>query len=244
MASNAKYNMNQPLPMLRFHTVWLAAWAACAAILPARAFDVILDPKQVAQLLADISRFHHESETAPAKDGQLDALWEMGERVLDLTELMSQDLQGHGFSDPAMISLIERRLKENGVVVTNSKAGYHYDLAAFHEYLRRAPNGPRAVDARYVLIGFDEPGDDVAAIQRSIAAKQRFIHDYPKYQDISVAELLLAQQYNHLARVYSSLHKQTLADQQRKLAQDQYRRIVKLYPSSEEAETARDALSQ
>ena len=210
---------------------------------PAHAFDVILDPKQVSQLLAEIAKFHSEAGTAKDKEAQLDALYEMGERVLDLTDLMSQDLQSHGSNDPSLIALIERRLKEQGVAIAKYSAGYHYDLAAFREYLQRAPSGKRAVDARYVLIGFDEPGDDVAGLQKSIAAKERFIHEYPKYDDVSVAELLLAQQHNQLARIYSKQHQQTLSDQQRKLAEEQYRRVIRLYPKSEEAETARDALN-
>ncbi len=209
-----------------------------------RAFDVILDPQQVSQFLAEIAKYHQEAQTGKSQESQLDALYEMGERVLDLTELMTEDLNSHGSNDPSLVALIERRLKEQGVSIAKYAAGYHYDLAAFKEYLRRAPAGPRAVDARYVLIGFDEPGDDAAALQRSIAAKQRFIREYPKYEDVSVAELLLAQEYNRLARVYATQHKQALSDSQRKLAQEQYRRIIKLYPKSEEAETAKDALAQ
>ena len=204
---------------------------------------MILDPRQVSQLLAEIAKFHSESETGKDKEAQLDALYEMGERVLDLTDLMTQDLESHGSNDPSLVALIERRLKEQGVVIAKYAAGYHYDMAAFREYLRRAPDGKHAVDARYALIGFDEPGDDAAALQKSIAAKERFIREYPKYADVSVAELLLAQQHNKLARVYSAQHQQALSDQQRKLAQEQYRRIIKLYPKSEEAETARDALN-
>jgi hypothetical protein len=219
----------------------VALWWILAS--PAHAFDVILDPRQVSQLLAEISRLHSESETGKDKEAQLNALYEMGERVLDLTDLMTQDLEGHGSNDPSLIALIERRLKEQGVVVTKYAAGYHYDLAAFKEYLRRAPSGKQAVDAHYVLIGFDEPGDDAAALQKSMAAKESFIRAYPKYSDVSVAELLLAQQHNKLARVYASQHKQALSEQQRKLAQEQYRRIIRLYPKSEEAETARDALN-
>ena len=99
------------------------------------------------------------------------------------------------------------------------------------------------MDARYALVGFDDPGDDVAALQKSIAAKESFIRNYPKYEDISVAELLLAQQHIHLARVYSAQHQTALSEQQRKLARERYQRIVRLYPKSEEAETARDALA-
>jgi hypothetical protein len=228
------------MKVLKVGLVFALLWAATG---PARGFDVILDPRQVSQLLAEITKLHSESETAKDKDAQLDALYEMGERVLDLTGLMTQDLESHGSSDPSLIALIERRLKEQGVTTVKYKAGYHYDLAAFREYLRRAPSGKRAVDARYALIGFDEPEDDVAALQKSIAAKERFIRDYPKYEDVSVAELLLAQQHNQLARLYSAQHQQALSDQQRKLAEEQYRRIIRLYPKSEEAETARDALN-
>lgn len=236
-SSIAKYSTKSP-------SLYLAIAVCCLLAAPARGFDVILDPGKVSQLLAEIAKFHEESQTAAKKEDQLDALFEMGERVLDLTDLMSQDVQSHGASDPSMVSLIDRRLKEQGVVIVKSGAGYHYDLAAFREYLRRAPNGPRAIDARYVLIGFDEPGDDAEALQRSIAAKERFIRDFPKYADISVAELLLAQQHNRLARVYSKQHKDALSEQQRKSAAEQYRRIMRLYPKSEEAETARDALNQ
>jgi tetratricopeptide (TPR) repeat protein len=223
-------------------------WYAFAGLIwlvaaPARGFDVILDPRQASQLLAEIAKFHDASRNAATKEERLEALYEMGERVLDLTDLMTQDLEGHGANDPSLVGLIERRLKENGVSISKLAGGWHYDLAAFREYLRLAPSGERAMDARYVLVGFDEPGDDVAALQKSIAAKEQFIRDHPKFQDVSVVELLLAQQHNHLARVYSMQKQQVLSDQQRKLARGRYERIVKLYPKTQEAETAKDALA-
>jgi hypothetical protein len=213
----------------------------------ARAFDVILDPAQISRLLADISRYHKESAvpgSGPAREAQLDALYQMGETVLDLADLMTQDFESHGSIDPALVATINRRLKESGVVISKVTGGYRYDLAAFSEYLRRAPSGRHAVDARYALIGFDEPGDDAAAIQRSIVAKENFVRTYPEYEDVSVVQLLVAQQHNRLARVYSGRHQQELSDRQRKLAETQYRRIIKLYPDSEEAQTAKDALAQ
>jgi ribosomal protein S6 len=183
------------------------------------AFDVVLDPKRVSQLLAEITKFHDDWKNGKTKQAQLDGLYEMGERVLDLTELMTQDLSSHGNNDQSLIALIERRLKENGVVISRVKAGYAYDLAAFREYVRLAPTGGRALEARYVLVGFDEPGEDVAGLLKSMSAKEAFIRDYPTQK------------------------KDALSEQQRKAAQDRYRRIIRLYPSTEEAETARDALN-
>lgn len=237
MRSVAK--VNQPRAVAVIMAVLLPLWTPHSA----GAFDVILDPKQVAQLLSEIAKLHEGSQKGGVKDEQLDALYEMGERVLDLAGLMTQDLESHGFSDPNLISLIDRRLREQGAIVKKFGAGYHYDLVAFQEYLRRAPAGPRAADCRFALAGFDEPGDDVAAIQQSLSVKQRFIRDYPKYESVSIIELLVAQQYNRLARLYSSHNRKDLSEQQRRLANEQYRRVIRLYPSSEEAETARAALA-
>ena len=208
-----------------------------ALAISANCFDVILDPAEVTKLLAEIGKFHQESKN-------LNALYEMGERVLDLTELMNKDLQSHGASDPTMIGLIVGKFKEYGITVTKDASGYQYDLAAFHEYLRRAPAGKRASSARYVLIGFDEPGDDAGRLLKSIADKERFIRDYPRFSEMSVVTFLLAQQHYRLGRVYASQKNQVLSDQQKKIAQDLYRQIVKLYPKSPEGEAAADWLAQ
>ena len=217
------------------HTSALVGLIALA--ISANCFDVILDPAEVTKLLAEIGRFHQESRNPGA-------LYEMGERVLDLTELMNKDLQSHGASDPAMIGSIMSKFKECGITVTKDASGYQYDLAAFHEYLRRAPTGKRAASARYVLIGFDEPGDDVARLQKSIADKERFIRDYPRFSEMSVVKFLLAQQHYRLGRVYASQKNQALSDEQKKIARDLYRQIVRLYPKSPEGEAAADWLAQ
>ena len=208
-----------------------------ALAISANCFDVILDPAEVTKLLAEIGNFREESKN-------LDALYDMGELVLDLTELMNKDLQSHGASDPNMIALIFGKFKEYGITVTKDASGYQYDLAAFHEYLRRAPAGKRAASARYVLIGFDEPGDDVGRLRKSIADKERFIRDYPRFSEMSLVKFLLAQQHYRLGRVYASQKNQALSDQQKKIAQELYRQIVKLYPKSPEAEAAADWLAQ
>ncbi|MCU1258586.1 MAG: hypothetical protein JWO80_1471 [Bryobacterales bacterium] len=228
---------------MRLGKVCLAMVLTFSAGVPAKAFDIILDPRKVSQLLSEIANFHQEWKTGKTREVQLHGLFEMGERVLDLTDLMTQDLDSHGASDSSLVALIERRLKENGIAIVKIKAGYHYDLAAFREYLRLSPSGSHALEAHYVLAGFDEPGDDVAGLRKSIAAKENFIRDYPKYPDVAVIELLLAQQHTQLARVYSALKQDELSQRQRMAAQERYRRIIKLYPSSEEAQTARDALN-
>jgi len=100
------------------------------------------------------------------------------------------------------------------------------------------------MDARYVLIGFDEPGENIPRLQKSIADKERFIHDYPKFSEMSLVKFLLAQQHVRLARLYAAGKQQALSDQQRRIARYLYQQIVKLYPQSPEAEPAQDYLNE
>jgi hypothetical protein len=220
-------------------------FAACLALfVPARAFDVILDPKEVNKLLNEIGKFYEESRNAPQPKDRLDALYEMGERTLDLADLMSKDRASHGSIDPSLAAVIQRRLKPYGINIVGDSLGYHYDLAAFQEYLRRAPAGERAADARYVLIGFDEPGENIPALEKSIAGKEGFIRQYPDYSEMSLVKFMLAQQHVRIARLYNARKNAALSARHKRQAADLYRQIVKLYPQSEEAEAAADYLAQ
>jgi hypothetical protein len=210
---------------------------------PLRSFDVILDVAQVNQLLTEIGQFYGRSESAPKAEERADALYEMGERCLDLADLMSRDKESHGAVDANLAAVIDRRLKTFGLNFVVDPLGYHYDLAAFRQYLRDAPNGDRAADAWYALIGFDEPGDNIPGLLKSIEAKNDFIRRYPQYSEMSIVKLLLAQQHTRLAALYSSQKNPAQAKEQ-KAAQDIYREIVKRFPQSPEAETAAGSLVQ
>jgi hypothetical protein len=210
----------------------------------AQSFDVILDPAEVTKSLAEIERLSRLSRVGPDPKSQLDALYEMGERVLDLIDLMNKDKYSHGATDPSLAGLIERRLKQSGVVVSGDARGYHYDLAAFREYLRRAPQGERVADARYVLIGFDDPAESIPLLNKSITDKMLFIHDYPRYSKMPLVKFLLAQQHVQLGRAYAAQKKHVESERQNQIARNLYRQITKLYPKTPEAEAAADYLEQ
>lgn len=195
-------------------------------------------------MLAEIGSLYQASKSEKTENIRLNNLYEMGERALDLADLMTKDKDSHGTVDPSLAALIQRRLDQYGIKFALDKMGYHYDLAAFKEYLRRAPNGERAADAHYVLIGFDEPGDDIPRLEQSIRDKERFMRQYPKFSEMSLVEFLLAQQHVRLARLYAAQNRQPAAAQQRKIAQGLYTEIVRKYPKSEEAEAAADYLQQ
>ena len=228
----------------KVHLLGVLSLAMAVAGIPSLCFDVILDPKEVMQLLAEIGKLQEDSLKARTQAARLEALYQTGERALALTTLMTRDVQSHGASDPSLVGLIMRRLKEYGIEVRSDAQGYYYDLAAFREYVKRAPTGKRAQDARFALIAFAESGKEIGALEESIAEKQRFLLDYPRYPDLSIIHMLLAQDHLRLGRIYSSQKNTVLGEKHQQTAEEIYRKIVKLYPKSPEAEAAADYLSQ
>lgn len=216
---------------MRLLAVVLAFASLCASA------DVILDPRAVSQMLAEIAKLQEDSRKAPSRAARLDALYDMGAKVLDLTGRMTNDLAVHGTNDAQLVSRIISRLGEYGIVVKRDGQEYLYDMAAFREYVRLAPQGKRAADARFALAGFADPGDDPARLRRAIAEKERFLHDFPKYKDISLLKLLLAQDHAHLSRVYAKSDKAASAREDA-TARKMFQEIIRLYPNSEEAKSA------
>ncbi len=138
-------------------------------VAPALTFDVVLDPAEVNKFLVEIERLSQASKAASDQKLQLEDLYAMGERVLELVELMNKDRYSHGAADPSLVGIIERRLRPQGVAIGEDAAGYHYDLgvSAFANTfagLRRAVSGRRTRIS--VLIGFDEPGDNVGLLNK------------------------------------------------------------------------------
>src|SRR5258708_29498438 len=119
-----------------------AAWLTLPA--PARAFDVILDPRIVNQMLAEIGKSYEQSKNAPKASDRLNALYALGETSLDLADLMSKDKSAPGNIDPSLGGVIQRRLKPYGVNIFEDKIGYPHHLAPVQEDLRLSP----AVGAR------------------------------------------------------------------------------------------------
>ncbi|MGH7324425.1 MAG: tetratricopeptide repeat protein [Candidatus Rokuibacteriota bacterium] len=154
---------------------------------------VVLDGDQVQALLGGIARELRATREAPAAMEQAESQIRLGEGVDALVELLNQDLAAHGDGN-LLPQLVVRRLEAYGVSVTLSPRTrrYVYDLAAFREYLRRAPAGRWAAEARFRLIAarFHEApapdtttgSGDVAALRDAVREQERFLRDYPRHE--------------------------------------------------------------
>lgn len=176
---------------------------------PARP-HLVLDGEVARPLLADIARALRASEAGAPSAAGAEALYTLGERVQQLVELMNHDLVAHGESLYA--ELVARRLLQYGVQVRRREGElrYRYDLAAFREYLRRAPDGARAADAKFQLIaaafygsvGRDEAelvGTDLEGLRQAITAKERFLDEHPQHGRTRDVRFFLAVDYYRMA---------------------------------------------
>jgi tol-pal system protein YbgF len=105
----------------------------------------------------------------------------------------------------------------------------NYDLAAaaFNDYLRKNPSGPRAAEAHYYL------GECEYANGRWLEAAGQFqqvVRDFPKSRQAPAAYLKMGNAYAQL--------------EERGLAQQAYRALIERHPNSEEAKQARAALNE
>jgi tetratricopeptide (TPR) repeat protein len=198
--------------------------------------DVILDPQEVAKVLAEIARSREDANNAASVEARMQSLFKLGEQVLYLTNLMTTDLQTHGFSD-SIVNVIMRRLRDNGVNIwlDSQLRSYQYDMATFREYLAKAPRGKYAADARFLLIEYKPAGDDISQLQQSIREKNQFLRTYPRHSRVSRVNFLLAQDHLRLSHLYSWQKNSVLSAKHEQIARGLFEQIIKLYPRSAEA---------
>jgi hypothetical protein len=195
---------------VRRRFAWLPAFVL--ALTAAVHAHVTLEPERAREMLAEVARYHDAGRAEPDQEARLDALFRTGEAVLRLVEALNQDALAHGEPSPLARELVGR-LRTYSIHVTFSERTrqHAYDLAAFEEYLRRAPGGRRAPDARFRLLArafYETLGadpatlldTDPAAVLRAIKAEEQFLQDYPRHDKAGQVQFFLAVDYYRVSR--------------------------------------------
>jgi hypothetical protein len=175
---------------------------------PADAHDV----ERAEALLADVAAHRRAAAEAVVESERAEATFRLGETVETLVEALNADVAAHGRRD-LFAELVARRLQANALNVAWAPAPnrYVYDLAAFHDYLRRAPRGPLAAEAKfrlmagrfYATLGPDPDvlvATDVAALTRAATEEERFLADHPTHARADTVRFFLAVDHYRIAR--------------------------------------------
>ena len=172
----------------------------------ARGHDVV-DPERLQQALVEVARAQRQTQ-APGADPE--ALYALGEKVEAVVDLLNQQAAAHGEGD-VLSRLVADRLRAYGLRLrfSDGERRYAWDLAAFRDYLQRAPSGPRAAAAWYRLLArafHERTGDgtnlataDVAAVARAAEEEERFLRLHPGDEKAGEVRFFLAVDYYRLA---------------------------------------------
>jgi len=156
-------------------------------------------------MLEEVARLHRTSDP--------DEIFRLGELAEAFAELLGQDAAAHGTLD-LFGQLLSRRLEAYGVVIRCGErgGGCRYDHAAFREYLRVQPRGPRAADARFKILadrfygeGAPDPterGPDARRpVLEAIAEEERFVKEHPAHERAGQVRFFLAVHYFRASRL-------------------------------------------
>jgi hypothetical protein len=183
---------------------------ALVVLSPLRA--VAHDIERAEALLLDVAAHRRAAAEAPVESERAEAVFRLGETVETLVEALNADVAAHGTRD-LFAELVAKRLQAQALNVTWTPAvnRYLYDLAAFRDYLRRAPRGPSAPEAKFRLIaqrfyatlGPDPDvlgATDVPALERAAADEERFLAEHGAHTRADTVRFFLAVDHYRLAR--------------------------------------------
>jgi hypothetical protein len=230
----------------------LLGYALLPGVAPAVA-HVLLDPDHARQLLSDIASHHGAAREGVDEAARLEALFRLGEAAATLTEALNRDLAAHGTPD-LFAQLVVKRLEayEVDVRLTEGTQRWIYDSGAFKEYLRRAPHGRRAPDARFKLIArafHDTLGTDPAhlvgaglpELVQALQEEERFLAEHPRHERAAEVRFFLAVDYYRAARNASD---PAMVVEYERRARRALAAVVKGTPQSVEARAAETLLER
>jgi hypothetical protein len=214
---------------------------------------VVLDPEQVQGLLTEVARQRHLAHDEADSRAGAESLFRLGELAEALVDLLNQDLAAHGSPD-LLATLLVARLAGHGVRITLDPRlnRYAYDLAAFREYLSRAPNGPRAADARYRILAARfyalpppetaaVPAEDATALLAAVHDAERFLRDYPGHTQADRVRFFVAVDTYRAAQLPAS---PAARGERAMRARRALEAVVRVAPESVEAQAARVLLEK
>jgi hypothetical protein len=225
---------------------WCVSLLAVVSLLIsfAASSHVVLEPEIARMSLAEILRYDRASREGEDPEAKAEALFRLGESLVDM---MNQDYAAH--PDNAGVSqVIVKRLAMLNVSVAfvETTKRYTYDLVAFRDYLKQAPRGKHAPEARFQLIaqqfrdtqGADHVkllNTDVNGLAAAVAKEEKFLKDYPQGARAREVRFFLGVDYFRLSQNIGDTAK---AAKYKVLATRTLKRVESLYPDTFEARGA------
>ena len=213
----------------------------------AAAAHEILGPVEVNRLLKSMQQWHNKLAATTAAEKH-EALFNIGLDAYALMKLINSDVKEHGAENQGLIDLAVNRSAALGVRIARMPGTdfYLYDFDAFVSYLRLAPRGEHAAEARFALVEkkfYEQKGDATPApLLERVAEKRKLLEDYPQFGRRADLEMFLILDYLDLSNAYIEAGDRAKSDEYKQLALRLCRELAEKYPDTGAAMFARDLL--
>jgi hypothetical protein len=232
------------------HVVAAVLLVAFALGAPVRAHE-ILDPVQLNQILKSMERSRRTIESTQSKDAEKhEALFNLGVDAYALMKLINSELKEHGTQNQGLVDLAVTRSGEMSVNLRPVGDGqvFVYDFEAFKAYLKAAPRGAHAAEARFALVEQASYGRNEVRTPEGILAgidmKQKLLKDFPDLKRRADVEMFLILDYLELSNAYLQSGDAAKGVQYKDRALQLCRRVAEKYPDTDAAMFARNLLVQ
>lgn len=209
----------------------------------------ILGPVQVNQSLKSIQQSQTTLRSNVSASEKEEALFKIGVEAYALMKLINSDISEHGRENQGLIDLAINRSKTMGVNIqlAAGKDYYMYDFEAFTSYLKLAPRGNYAAEARFALIEksfYDEHRDQRTPqlLLKQIEQKKQLLQEFPNLSRRADLQMFLILDYLELYTEYLERRDLAKSTQYRDRALELCRQVMKNHPDSDAANFARDLL--
>lgn len=209
----------------------------------------ILGPVQVNQSLKSIQQSQTTLRSNVSASEKEEALFKIGVEAYALMKLINSDISEHGRENQGLIDLAINRCKTMGVNIqlAAGKDYYMYDFEAFTSYLKLAPRGSYAPEARFALIEKSFYGEQRGRrtprlLLKQIEQKKQLLQEFPNLSRRADLQMFLILDYLELHTDYLERRDLAKSTQYRDLALELCQQVIKNHPDAGAADFARDLL--
>jgi hypothetical protein len=209
----------------------------------------VLGPVQVNQILRNIQQAQLTLRGNASPKEKETALFYIGAEAYTLMKLINSDVREHGQENQGLIDVAIGRCKKLGVNIqpVSGTDYYLYDFEAFTSYLKIAPRGMHAPEARFALIekssySVEQGRKTPEMLLKQIEEKKNLLQEFPDVTRRVDLQMFLILDYLEVYASYLESNDLSRSNQYKELALELCRQLVENHPDTGAANFARDLL--